>query len=129
MNKPSMDTGEARAPVDIPKALRLAGGYSELLEELVDILLETYPAHMDEMRAALQERSAERLEGAAHSLKSSVGSLAADRAMDLAFDLEKAGKESRMDDAAARFSDLEEEMERVRSFLSDPGWKEEANNL
>lgn len=114
---------EQEQPVDIEKALKNSGGYAELLEELVGIFLDTYPDQLDELHVAIETGDAEMLHGTAHSLKSSIGSLGAERGHDLALELERAGSESRLEEARSMLEELEEELESIREFFSDPGWK------
>lgn len=75
------------------------GGDEELLREIADIFLSEYPALIEEIRSAISERDARKLERSAHTLKGSVANFGAEEATQAAFELEKLGRVACLDQA------------------------------
>jgi two-component system sensor histidine kinase/response regulator len=95
--------------------LEKIGGDESLLREVTDILLEETPKLIARLRKAVETADAETLETTAHSLKgelSYLGSSAADHAREL----EKMGRDKKLDRAAELLSAFEEE---IRSLLEE----------
>ena len=95
--------------------LEKIGGDESLLREVTDILLEETPKLIARLRKAVETADAETLETTAHSLKgelSYLGSSAADHAREL----EKMGREKKLDRAAELLTAFEEE---IRSLMEE----------
>ena len=90
--------------------------------ELGQIFLEDYPVQMTELRKAIDRGDAGQLERTAHSLKGSLGTIAAGNARALAYELEMMGHTVRLDKAALILQELTAELERLTTFLADPSW-------
>jgi CheY-like chemotaxis protein len=96
-------TGDGAAPspaaANVNRALLLArlGGDEQLLAEVVQFFLEDCPTHLSAIKAAVDDRDAEKLRRAAHSLKGAAGNLAATALVDAAATLERLGAEARFD--------------------------------
>jgi two-component system sensor histidine kinase/response regulator len=108
---------ETLAAVDHPAALRSVGGDASLLADVMRVFLEDCPARLADLRGAVASRDAEHLQRAAHAIKGAVGTFAAWRARDLAADLERAGRERRLDAVPGLMQALEAELERVQDVL------------
>ena len=97
--------------------LEQIGGDESLLQEVTDILLEETPKLVARLRKAVETADAETLETTAHSLKGELSYLGSSAA-DLARELEKMGREKKLDRAAEALTAFEEEtrclMEEVR---------------
>lgn len=83
------------------------GGDEELLREIADIFLSEYPALIEDIRSAISEKDARKLEHSAHTLKGSVANFGAEEATRAAFELEKLGRGASLDDAPAALRVLE----------------------
>jgi two-component system, sensor histidine kinase and response regulator len=105
------------APVDLVGALRTAGGDRALLADLMRLFLDDCPVRVAELRAAVASGDPEHVQRAAHAIKGSVATFEAQRARDLAADLERAGRERRLDDATGLLGALEIELARVSEAL------------
>ena len=67
------------------------------LKEVVDVFLSDYPRLLDDLRRAHKERDSDTLMRAAHSLKGMMKNFQAEPAAEVAFELEKKGKEENFD--------------------------------
>ena len=91
----------------------------ELLRELVEIFLAETPGLLTQIRSGVQEKHAESVERAAHTLKGALMNFGAWRACEVARQLEIRGHEARLDDAAPLASRLESEVVQASQALSD----------
>lgn len=107
------------APVNWERALENADGSEELLVELVDVFLETYPEMMRQIRAAIDARDAPALRRTAHSLKGSTRIFAAEPATEAALQLENMGASGETAGAEAVWTTLGLEVERLKAALAE----------
>jgi two-component system sensor histidine kinase/response regulator len=91
----------------------------ELLRELVEIFLAETPGLLTQIRSGVQEKHAESVERAAHTLKGALMNFGARRACEVARQLENRGREARLDNAAPLVSQLESEVVQACQALSD----------
>jgi len=110
------------AIVDIQKILETVEGDHDLMHEIVNMFLDEIPDAIKELENILLHKNHKQLERQAHSIKNSVGNFGAKAAYDLAYELELAAKENRLDQAAETFKKLRDELIRVKTFFSSPGW-------
>ncbi len=117
--EPLLPPAGAEMPaIDRTSALQKLGGDEELLLEIIGLYLDDCPKVMERLSAALAEGDAEGVWKAAHRLKGSVGSLAAQPALEAARDLETVGRAGDLEEAAAAFERLEHELERLAAALT-----------
>ena len=90
-----------------------------LLRELVEIFLAETPGLLAQIRSGVEEKHAEKVERAAHTLKGALLNFGARRACEVARQLEIRGREARLGDAAQVVSRLESEVSQVCQALSD----------
>jgi HPt (histidine-containing phosphotransfer) domain-containing protein len=115
----------AAAPaVDLPRFMTIVDGDKGLMEELAQIFLEDCPGQMTELRHAIDRGDTVQLERTAHSLKGSLGTIAASRARALAHELERMGHSADLEKAALTLHQLSAEIERLTAFFADPQWVE-----
>jgi signal transduction histidine kinase/HPt (histidine-containing phosphotransfer) domain-containing protein len=112
----------AALPVDPPALMGIVDGDKGLMTELAQIFLKDYPVQMTALRQAIDRGDARQLERTAHSLKGALGTIAADKARTLAYELEIMGHSARLDKAAIILRELTAELERLTAFFSDPTW-------
>ena len=91
----------------------------ELLRELVEIFLAEVPGLLAQIRSGVEEKHAEKVERAAHTLKGALLNSGARRACEVARQLEIRGREARLGDLAQLVSRLESEVTQVCRALSD----------
>ncbi len=90
----------------------------ELICELAAVFLGEYPKWLAELRAALADGDAQRLQLTAHTVKGSLMIFAAKGAAAAAARLEGLGRSGPMDEARTALTALEEEVERLRPVLT-----------
>ncbi len=103
--------------LDRDTLLDQVGGDAELMLSLVEMFAGDSAATVDAIRAGVSKRDARSIEQGAHRLKGSLGTLAAPAAYDAAFALEMIGRSGDLDNAAAAWSRLERELERLQPEL------------
>jgi len=107
----------ARQAVNLDEILDRLGGNAGLLQSIVALFEEDSPGQLTRIREAIQSRDAGALTVAAHTLKGSLLALAAERASAAALELEKMGRESRLQGASEWLVILESEVSAVGSDL------------
>ncbi len=122
----SEDRGLAQADIfDIGEAMERVDGDTNLLKEIVALIIDDMPARLADIADATARRDGDKLERAAHALKGSAGSLAAHRAFQAATRLEDIGHDRDFEELAQAHADLLREvapLERaLMAFLHERG--------
>jgi HPt (histidine-containing phosphotransfer) domain-containing protein len=99
-------------------ALDRVGGDEELLREVAGIFLCEYPGLVEQIRAAIAEADAEGLQRSAHTLKGSLLTMGAEAAAELAFALEKCGRNKNPADGVELLERLEAELGNVHEAVA-----------
>jgi CheY-like chemotaxis protein len=99
-------------------ALNRMGGDESLLKEIIGIFLEESPNLLMQMQEALLEANPTKLEHSAHSLKGELGYLGMAEASGLALQLEEAGRNRQMADAAQLLAALQHQLSQVRGSMA-----------
>jgi HPt (histidine-containing phosphotransfer) domain-containing protein len=94
--------------------------------QMVEVFLRTAPRYMNELVEAMDSGNAEGVMFAAHTLKGSVGYFGADRASELAFELETRGRNNDLVDAPILFAQMKAEIDTVLDGLREVAWDEMA---
>lgn len=105
--------------LDWDQALANADGSEELLMELAQVLIETCPAMLQEVRDAIDKRDAAVLQRAAHSLKGSARVFAAGPATEAALRLELMGADANFEGVDDAWDTLVEEIEQLMAVIAD----------
>jgi CheY-like chemotaxis protein len=116
--EPEEPSQPTEAVFDPERALARSMGKRPLLAKLSQLFLGYYPDLLTEINAALLAGDAGTLERASHSLKSSAGSLCADRVFEAALRLEEIGRGGDLADAEPACARLRREL-----FLFDQALK------
>ena len=90
-----------------------------LLREILDIYFEDVPAMLADVKRSIEERNCQALDDSAHALKGGVAALAAERAADAAFTLEKMGKKGTLDGVEEAHAVLENELLKLDEALTE----------
>jgi PAS domain S-box-containing protein len=115
--------GGSGAPADLSQLLVNTGGDVDLLDELVDLFAEDCPGQVETLAAAIQGGDAKGLEESAHKLKGAVANFGAKATQDLAFRLERMGREGDLERAPVTFEELCDELGRLMAYLKNRNWK------
>ena len=113
----SAPAGVERKAVNIDEILDRLGGNVGLLQSVVALFEEDSPGQMTRIHDAIKHGDAQALMAAAHTLKGSLLVLSADKASNAALELEKLGRQSKLQGAADWFAILESEIAAVSSDL------------
>ena len=105
------------AAVDETLLRELVGGDLELMCELAELFRTEGPRLLALMSNAVASNDAGALQRAAHALKGSAGSMAAQPATEMAQEMEIMGRDSRMHEAPQTLRGLELELARVYTVL------------
>ncbi len=105
-------------PVDWPDALDAVDGDRATLQTVVDAYLEEAPRLLAQIHQATEQHDAASLHRASHTLKGSLGFFGAQRAADLAWQLELLGKAGSLENAGPLIEQLAANVERVNQALS-----------
>ncbi len=116
---PPPPAGEPGPRLDREAAITRAGGDEELARELATIYLTESPRWIADLERALSTGDREGFVRAAHTLKGSVDHWGARRARELAFGLERAGREALPAARPAELDALIGELEELRRELED----------
>ncbi|MGA1871368.1 MAG: response regulator [bacterium] len=115
-------------PINLEMAYSIVDGNIELLKKMVSRVMSFYPMEIEEMQRALSDSNVEQLNRAAHRLKGSIGMIGAEKTYELADRLEEIDANEEPDEAKTVLALLTEELERVKQFVSEPGWEKQRDN-
>jgi PAS domain S-box-containing protein len=108
----------ASSPVlDRDDLLNRVDGDRQLLNEIIQLFLDSYPARLSEIREAIARGDCQTLERAAHAIKGALTNLSAQAAVEAALTLEMMGREQDIHGAENACATLETEVERLRWAL------------
>jgi PAS domain S-box-containing protein len=107
--------------MDIEGAIKHLEGDLDLFREIAEMFLDQSPELMLRAREALDRKDHRTLERMAHTIKGSVGNFAAEPAYSAAQDLERIGRDNRMDRAEEAWERLQEEIEKLKPALQALG--------
>ncbi len=107
------------SPVDMTEALEIMGDDMELLQECFDDFVRDSSELLANINEAIDANDASSLDSTAHRLKGSLKYLAAQQAADIAYELEKMGKEANLDNAVETFQALGKECGKLTEFMTN----------
>ncbi len=110
------------SPVDLTEMKKTVGGKIEVIRVLVDHILVDFPEKMRQLRHGLAVGDAGQVRIIAHTLKSSLASFGAAEAREIARALEIFGSTGELAGAEKMLPQLEQHIERIVIFFSDPDW-------
>jgi HPt (histidine-containing phosphotransfer) domain-containing protein len=121
----SVADSQTTTSVDLDGALEAVDGDLDLLQDVVKLFLEEWPARVEALRNALTRRDATDVVSTAHRLKRALCNVGSVAASDLAQQMVIMGEKANLEGAADALQALEHEIEHVVVFFSAPGWLEE----
>jgi CheY-like chemotaxis protein len=107
----------AAGPIDVQCALDYVKGDTELFQAVVDAYLEDTPQRVADLHEALKNDDPQEFERASHTIKSALKIFGATALAEKAFELERLGKEHRLDSATALLDDFEKHLDKVTDSL------------
>ena len=101
----------------LQEALHSVRGDPELLRVVCEAVVEDTPRLLQEIGKAIAEKNAKNLRLYAHTLKGSIRYFGPTEAFNMAFELEKMGRDGVFEGAEVLFEKVKKEVERLREFL------------
>ncbi|MCQ1535925.1 PAS domain S-box protein [Methanosarcina sp. KYL-1] len=102
---------------DMENGLLRTEGDEPLLKEMIRIFLDTSSELLCSISKAVEEGNPEELGKAAHTLKSAAGSICTNRVFKSAQELEKIGRENKMEEASEKLDELKSRLEELEPVL------------
>jgi HPt (histidine-containing phosphotransfer) domain-containing protein len=116
------------AAVDREKLLARFDGNRKLLRSLIKAFQHDCPKMMAKIRGGLSARDPRALAEAAHALKGSVGNFGPSSAFETARDIEKTGREGKLDGTWELYATLEDDLARLLPALESAGNPKDAKS-
>ncbi len=107
----------AHQPIDVGFLAEMTGGDEDFTVELLQEYLNSAPPLIEQIETAMQNADADTLARSAHTLKGSSRSVGAQALAEIAYNLERAGKEQNMAVAPEHLRALRQEWQRVQQFI------------
>ena len=103
--------------IDVPGLMDHIDSDVSILIELIDIFNGYYPNQMEALRAALDSGDCSEIREIAHQFKGAISNFFGIKAVDVAKQLELCGRDGQLEDARAKFSQLEVEIDQLVNNL------------
>ena len=110
---------EKNTSISMEELLEIMGGDEELLNECLDDFVGDYPEMLGNIKDAIDAQDPSGLGGSAHAFKGTLKYIAAGKASDIAFQLERMGKDGNLDGAEDTYLLLAQECERLKVFIEN----------
>ena len=114
MKIPLPETNEL---IDINELMEIMDNDLELVGECFKDFISDSPEMLDRIEAAIHLSDMLTTQKAAHAIKGSLKYLAAHKAADIAYQIEKINEETKKDEIKALFSKLIEECEKLKDYM------------
>ena len=108
---------EKGAPIDMNELMEIMDGDEELLNECLEDFVDDSPEMLGNIKDAIDARDPSGLDGSAHAFKGTLKYLAAGEAADIAFQLERMGKDGTLDGADETYRALVDACEKLKRFV------------
>lgn len=109
---------DAEPPIiHIPTLWEQIDGDRGLLADVAELFRDDCPKRLEDCRAAVTARDAERLSRSAHSIKGAASTLAAQATYHAAYAVEKLGQAANFGEAPAAIDKLDMELKRLFEYL------------
>ncbi|HNX24190.1 MAG TPA: Hpt domain-containing protein [Spirochaetota bacterium] len=99
--------------LNIPELVERLDGDFELFVELSELFFEDSSSLLNKIEDSIKNSDSEALRKSAHTLKGAVSNFSAQRAYDAAYELEIAGKDKLLENAADKLNTLKNEISEV----------------
>lgn len=95
------------------------GNDETLLQSIIHLFYETYPAYLTEIENAISAGNANDLEKSAHALKGTIGNFTVSNAYQTALHLEKMGQQNCLNEADSTYQTLKQEINTLHAKLGE----------
>jgi len=112
------ETIDLPLPINRDEALERVGGDEDFLNELLSLYDEEYANNSKALAEAIAQSNFKDIRELGHSIKGASANLSLPGLRAAAFDMEKAGEHSQLDQAKAAMERLVSEYERLKKFLA-----------
>ena len=109
--------------IDVDEFLERVDNDFELVEELLELFLESYDKSLEEIKNAILENDPEKLKRAAHTIKGSAGNISAKSIYNSALRLEKNASDKNLINARIELSKLEKHLAILDKYINEKKWK------
>lgn len=109
----------ANQTVDLDELKDRLDGDKELFLEICDVFFVDFDGHIVAMNEAITSKNSLALREHAHTVKGALANLSVKGAAQIALELEKAGKDSKLENTPQLLSDLKEEAVRFEQFIQE----------
>jgi HPt (histidine-containing phosphotransfer) domain-containing protein len=114
--------------LDLAGAMQQLDGDAELLQEIVEIFVETGPDQLTALAAAIKVGDADQTALVSHGMKGGASNFCADRLVETARELEALAKTGRLEGAASVLGRLEADFAELAEVASVVNWDEVRRN-
>ncbi|MDZ7260972.1 MAG: response regulator [candidate division KSB1 bacterium] len=105
--------------------LERLGGDEEFLKELIEIFLQDVPVQIEKLQQALKDSNATVVERIGHTIKGACANVEARALKEVAFEIEKSGRDRKLDRVYPLVEQLTQDFQRLKSTLSELGLSNE----
>ena len=114
---PAGPVGDAQHPVDLDRFTEMSGPDETSIRELTEMYVAQTTGQLKELKAAVEAGSAKDAERVAHKAAGASATCGMTQIVPLLRELERRGREGRLEDAVLLVTRASKELERIRSFL------------
>ncbi|MCX7747371.1 MAG: PAS domain S-box protein [Clostridia bacterium] len=107
---------------NLPEIMKIFNHDKELVLELTNYFIDDYPSQILLLKRHIDENNFKEVEKFAHSLKGAILNFGYKKASDLAYELEKMGRNSELAGALEILRQLEIELKEFENFFKNPEW-------
>ncbi|MBA4393679.1 MAG: hypothetical protein C0407_09020 [Desulfobacca sp.] len=118
----SLQVEEIKAVFNEEELMERLMGDKDLAQLVLTGFLEDIPIQIQKLRGQLEEGQSLGVGKQAHTIKGAAANVGANSLREVAFELEQAGKEEKVDQLPGMVARLEDEFRRVKSALGKAGW-------
>ncbi len=106
-------------PASLKRIEHSLEGNRDILEGLLSQFIKVIPEYMMQLEGWIKSRNADETEKMAHKIRGTLSNFDAETASSLAFQIESMARQTKMEAVEEVFAQLEEEVGRVKEYLSD----------
>jgi HPt (histidine-containing phosphotransfer) domain-containing protein len=105
--------GATPSQIDKQAILERVDNDHDLLKQLIEIFIKKTPEYLEQLQQSVQSKNAEQTRFFAHTLKGSLANFGAEKARQMAFEIETMGKDNALNNAPQALQALEIEIQGV----------------
>lgn len=113
-NSSSADSSLKKVPIDEACLIEMMDGNMDYIHELEALFFKNLPVLMQDIQEGIHTKNSEKIQFAAHSIKGMCYNICADKAAEIALDIETCGKQNKPENAKPLVLALENEIKRLK---------------